>query len=73
MKIFFTIVKRTMALALIISLLLTITVVFYIRQTKFGKAPSGTRLERLTWNIHAYAFGAPRTIRCPHSSQSNVI
>lgn len=40
-------IKRTMIVLLSILLLLTIATLLYMRQDKFGKAPSGARLEKI--------------------------
>lgn len=43
----FIFIKRLMILVLSIILVLAVVIFFYIRQEKFGKAPSGERLERM--------------------------
>ncbi len=47
MKRFIKILKRTMIVIISLALILTVVVFFYMRQDKFGKAPSGARLERI--------------------------
>ncbi|WP_316835447.1 MBL fold metallo-hydrolase [Pedobacter nutrimenti] len=52
MKRFLKLIKRIMTILLSILLLLAITTFFYIRQPKFGKAPSAERLDLLKRSPH---------------------
>lgn len=56
MKKTFKILRRTMIIFSSITLVITIATFFYIRQEKFGKAPSGERLE-LIKQSHNYKNG----------------